>query len=339
MTLGRGHADTLFSISNLATAYREAGRFADAMPLYQEALERRRAMLGPDHPDTLISMNNLANLYRELGRFSESIALQSEAMRRQEATLGPDHPDTLLSMSNLALAYQDAGRVADAAPLFAEALQRRKAKLGPDHPETLVSMSNLAGRYQAAGRTAEALPLFEETLKRRRATRGPDHPQTLRSMNALARAYLGRPPRPGRADPAQGAGDPRKKLADDWRTFEAEASWAGACWARRSSPRPSPLAPGLRRDEGTRGEDPGARPESRAGSHRADHPAVRILWEGLRRRGMAEEARESRLIQPAGSRSAGSSQSAPSRRWGRRPLALCVPRRGPSSPRAATPGT
>ena len=56
------------------------GRLSEALPLYEEALRRRRATLGPDHPDTLMSMNNLANLLRELGRYPEAIALQAEAL-------------------------------------------------------------------------------------------------------------------------------------------------------------------------------------------------------------------------------------------------------------------
>ena len=59
--------DTLFSMNNLASAYREPADSPTRCRSTRRRLKRRRAMLGPDHPDTLISMNNLANFYREAG--------------------------------------------------------------------------------------------------------------------------------------------------------------------------------------------------------------------------------------------------------------------------------
>ena len=58
--LGPNHPDTLTSMNNLALAYKDAGNFNEALPLYEETLEKRKARLDPDHPDTLTSMNNLA---------------------------------------------------------------------------------------------------------------------------------------------------------------------------------------------------------------------------------------------------------------------------------------
>ena len=54
--------------SNLALAYREAGRSAEAIPLHERTLADRERLLGPDHPDTLQSRNNLANAYQDACR-------------------------------------------------------------------------------------------------------------------------------------------------------------------------------------------------------------------------------------------------------------------------------
>jgi len=58
--LGPDHPDTLTSRSNLAVAYRAAGRAAEAIPLHERTLADRERVLGPDHPDTLASRDNLA---------------------------------------------------------------------------------------------------------------------------------------------------------------------------------------------------------------------------------------------------------------------------------------
>jgi tetratricopeptide (TPR) repeat protein len=112
--LGPDHPDTLASRTNLANAYRDAGRTAEAIELHERTLADRERLLGPDHPDTLASRNNLANAYQDAGRTAEAIELHERALADRERLLGPDHPNTLQSRNNLANAYQDAGRTANA---------------------------------------------------------------------------------------------------------------------------------------------------------------------------------------------------------------------------------
>jgi len=109
--LGPDHPDTLASRSNLAEAYRVAGRTAEAIRLHEQTLAGRERVLGPDHPDTLSSRNNLALAYQAADRYAEAIPLFEQTLADRERVLGPDHPATLSSRNNLAHAYQAAGRV------------------------------------------------------------------------------------------------------------------------------------------------------------------------------------------------------------------------------------
>ncbi len=186
--LGPDHPGTLGSRNNLAIAYQEAGRTAEAIPLHEQTLAARERVLGPDHPDTLTSRDNLAAAYQEAGRTAEAIPLHEQTLAARERLLGPDHPGTLGSRNNLALAYRAAGRAAEAIRLHEQTLAARERVLGPDHPDTLGSRNNLAAAYEAAGRTAEAIPLHEQTLAALERVLGPDHPDTLTSRNNLARA-------------------------------------------------------------------------------------------------------------------------------------------------------
>jgi Tetratricopeptide repeat len=51
---------TLTAATHLASALRQMRRYADARDLDQDALDRRRRVLGADHPETLFSAGNLA---------------------------------------------------------------------------------------------------------------------------------------------------------------------------------------------------------------------------------------------------------------------------------------
>jgi len=64
---GPDHPSTLESPNNLALAYWEAGRAAEALPLFEQTLPDREQVLGPDHPDTPGSRNNLATAYHQAG--------------------------------------------------------------------------------------------------------------------------------------------------------------------------------------------------------------------------------------------------------------------------------
>ncbi len=52
--------DFALILNNLASLYRNLGRYAEAEPLYQHALGIREQALGPAHPDVATSLNYLA---------------------------------------------------------------------------------------------------------------------------------------------------------------------------------------------------------------------------------------------------------------------------------------
>jgi tetratricopeptide (TPR) repeat protein len=189
--LGADHPDTLSAITNLAYAYRAAGRVAEAIALLERTLADREQVLGDTHPNTLVSRNNLATAYQAAGRVTEAIPLFERTLADSEQVLGDTHPDTLNSRNNLAYAYESAGRLAEAVPLYERTLADREQVLGDTHPDTLSSRNNLAGAYRAAGRLAEAIPLFERTLADSEQVLGDTHPKTLTCRNNLAHAYQG----------------------------------------------------------------------------------------------------------------------------------------------------
>jgi hypothetical protein len=58
--LGEEHPDTLTSIDNLASTYRNQGRWKEAEELEVQVMETSSRVLGEEHPSTLTSMDNLA---------------------------------------------------------------------------------------------------------------------------------------------------------------------------------------------------------------------------------------------------------------------------------------
>ena len=168
--MGPDHLDTLIALNNLAMAYQNAGRLTEALPLFRESLDARRARMGPDHPATFVAMNNLALAYQQAGRLAEAIPLLEQALKGRRARLNPTHPDTLLSMDNLARAYLS-GRPGEAERLSRECLAIRERQAPDDWP-TFETCSLLGGSLLGRKAFAEAEPLLlrgYEGLKAREA--------------------------------------------------------------------------------------------------------------------------------------------------------------------------
>ena len=103
-TLGPDHPDTPGTVNNLAVAYQDAGRVAEAIPLLEQALRLfQRKYSGPDHRrHACFDEQSGRGLQDVAGRPSEAVPLFEKVLAIRKAKLPPDHPDLLTSINNLA---------------------------------------------------------------------------------------------------------------------------------------------------------------------------------------------------------------------------------------------
>ena len=99
------------------------------LPLFLEAREKRRKILGEDHPKTLIVSAYLAIIYHKQGKADQAEPLFKEALHGLRKVLEPQHNFVLFTMGHLARFYHDQGRDREALPLAQEAI----ARTDPDH--------------------------------------------------------------------------------------------------------------------------------------------------------------------------------------------------------------
>ncbi|KAF2689001.1 kinesin light chain 3 [Lentithecium fluviatile CBS 122367] len=187
--LGEEHLDTLTSMANLASTYRNQGQWNEAEELEVQAMETFKRVLGEEHPDTLSSMANLASTFWNQGRWKEAKELFVHVMETRKRVLGEEHPNTLISVGNLALTYRNQGRWKEAEELFVQVMETISRVLGEEHPETLTSMANLASTYRDQGRWKEAEELEVQVMETRKRVLGKEHPDTLISMGNLASTF------------------------------------------------------------------------------------------------------------------------------------------------------
>ena len=87
-------------INDAGLAYHLGGKYKQAEPLYEQALEIRKEALGEDHPDYATDLNNLAELYRAQGKYEQAEPLYEQALAICEKALGKEHPNTIMCRRN-----------------------------------------------------------------------------------------------------------------------------------------------------------------------------------------------------------------------------------------------
>jgi len=191
----RQSAETL-ETTNWALLLSQAGRYLNgqeryeaAEPLFLQALELWRSLLGEQHPAVATSLDDLAMLYRLQGHYEEAEPLNLQALELRRSLLGEQHFAVAGSLNNLALLYKSQGRYEKAEPLYLQALELWRSLLGEQHLVMATSLNNLAGLYRSQGRYEAAEPLCLQALELWRSLLGEQHLAVAGGLNNLALLY------------------------------------------------------------------------------------------------------------------------------------------------------
>ena len=176
-------------LNRLAGLYETMADYARAEPLYQQALEIRKDVLGEQHPSYTTSLNNLAYLYDSMGDYARAEPLYQQALKIRKEVLGEQHPDYATSLNNLAGLYETMADYARAEPLYKQAMEIRKEVLGEQHPDYATSLNNLAYLYDSMADYARAEPLYREAMEIIKEVLGKKHPDYATSLNNLGYMY------------------------------------------------------------------------------------------------------------------------------------------------------
>ena len=90
------------SLHNLAAVLLDQGRFVEAEPHLQRALDLWGALRPPDHPAVAATTLSLASAYHGLGRYREGILFARQALEIREKVFWANHAEVALVLNNLA---------------------------------------------------------------------------------------------------------------------------------------------------------------------------------------------------------------------------------------------
>jgi serine/threonine-protein kinase len=172
-------------MDTMGKVYFFLGLYDKAVPLLQDALQTRRAILGNERLEVADTLTNLANVLDDKGDYAGAESGHREALAIRRKLLGNLHPDVAASLNNLANALWIKGDSAAAEATHRESLAIKRQVLGDDHPDVAVSLNNLALALAQRADYGGAEPLFREALALKRKALGNEHPSVGRSLNNL----------------------------------------------------------------------------------------------------------------------------------------------------------
>jgi CHAT domain-containing protein/Tfp pilus assembly protein PilF len=167
----------------------DEGKYDEARPLAERALETRERLLGADHQDVAASIQGLGVIHYYKSDYSKAESLYQRALAIRERALGPDHPHVAASLHSLSMVCSDRGDRAKAEELCQRALAIREKVLGPEHPDVAASLHLLGYVSSSKLGYEEEERLYQRALAIREKVLGPDHPDVTATLHNLANLY------------------------------------------------------------------------------------------------------------------------------------------------------
>ena len=171
---GDRHPETGIVLNNLAVAYFQANRLAEARGMYERSWRVWEALDATEGVDALNTLNNWAALEVREQRFAEAEQLYRKALATRRALFGPSAALAAL-LNNLGKLNLRLARPAEALPLLAEALTLARQYAGDNSLNALAAQAGLGEAQAATGDVVAARATLDDMEARVAAHFPPDH--------------------------------------------------------------------------------------------------------------------------------------------------------------------
>lgn len=167
-------------------AFREKGKWAEALPHFEKAAELANAVFGPEDRNTASIVNGLAFNYSQLGRRPEAERAYRIALAIREKRIKEFPLEVAATLENLAFDCAQLGKFNEAEAFYRRCGEIEDAAKGPNRAPDLLRMNNVASLYYKMGRYPDAEALYRKCLKAQEETLGKEHAALGHTLNNLA---------------------------------------------------------------------------------------------------------------------------------------------------------
>jgi tetratricopeptide (TPR) repeat protein len=175
-------------MDTVGTVYMGLGLYAQARPLIDGAVAKRRQLSGLDPLDLSDSLSHQGELMALQANYDAGEKAYREAIRIESANLKDRQNQEKLASSlyGLGTLLAGQGRYKDAEESLREALERQKALYGETHAAVARTLKDLARAIDGGGDLNKAIPLMQRSVAMQRALRGSEpHPDLAEVLNDM----------------------------------------------------------------------------------------------------------------------------------------------------------
>jgi tetratricopeptide (TPR) repeat protein len=175
-------------MDTVGTVYMGLGLYAQARPLIDGAVAKRRQLPGLDPLDLSDSLSHQGELMAlqadyDAGEKAYREAIRIESGRPKDVQNQEKLASSLYGLGTLLIKQ---GRYKDAEDTLRQALERQKALYGATHPAVARTLKDLALAVDDSGNLTAAIPLMEQSVSMQRALRGTEpHPDLAEVLNDM----------------------------------------------------------------------------------------------------------------------------------------------------------
>jgi tetratricopeptide (TPR) repeat protein len=168
---------------------RDAGKFTEALPPGEKAVELQERVLGTADPRVAWPLINLASIHYFKGDYAKAEELYMRGLTAAEKALGPEHPLVGRLVYNLAITYISKSDPATAEAFHQRALSIQEKVLGPDHPLVGASLADLGALYRRKGDFVRSEAFLQRAVKVQERALGEEHNLFAAALGSLASLY------------------------------------------------------------------------------------------------------------------------------------------------------
>ncbi|MGZ4053308.1 MAG: tetratricopeptide repeat protein [Bacteroidia bacterium] len=153
------------AIFNLASCYKEEGRYAEAEPLYLKSLPVLSNAFGQTSLEYTRCFYTLGSMYIDMGKYDYAESMCAAAVNFYKTILGQESPDYLGALGSMGLIYQGQGKYDKAEQIFLS-LKNYFKSLPKQDKETIQTLENNLGElYRNMGDYEKAEPAMIEAVR------------------------------------------------------------------------------------------------------------------------------------------------------------------------------
>jgi CHAT domain-containing protein/Tfp pilus assembly protein PilF len=177
-------------LSTRALGLFAAGKYDEALPLAERALELSEKELGPDDVYVAYLLDEVGWLYSNKSNYARAEQLFQRALTIDKQTLGLEHPQTAAALLGLGDVYSRTNEYGKAEELLQQALTLTEQTLGPEHPRVEAALKDISGLHYYRGDLVRSERELQRALSIADKTLAPDDFEVANLLSDLGLVYI-----------------------------------------------------------------------------------------------------------------------------------------------------